>query len=118
MAKKKKSGKKKKKTRTKAEDGAVIRYKLPKEGEVFGQVIQLLGAGLMLTRCVDGKVRQVRIPGKYRKRMWTRTGDVIICIPQYGLHPETKGELVHRYRKNVLPILFEKGLIPEEYLIA
>ncbi len=48
--------------------------------------------------------------------MWTRTGDVIICMPEYGLHPESKGELVHRFRKNETKILFQRGLIPEEFL--
>jgi len=115
MAKKNRRGKGKK-NRTQSADGAVIRVRLPKEGEVLGQVIQLLGGGLLLTKCTDDKVRQVRIPGKFRKRMWTRTGDVIICLPEYGLHPETKGQLVHRYRKNETKILFQRGLIPEEYL--
>ncbi len=115
MAKKNRRGKANK-NRTQSADGEVIRVRLPQEGEVLGQVIQLLGGGLLLTKCVDGKVRQVRIPGKYRKRMWTRTGDVIICMPEYGLHPESKGELVHRFRKNETKILFQRGLIPEEFL--
>lgn len=108
--------KKKKKDKNRTNTGEVIRVKLPNTGEILGQVIQLLGGGLLLTRCVDDKVRQVRIPGKFRKRMWTRTGDVIILMPEYGLHPDEKGTLVHRYRKNETNILYKQGLIPEEYL--
>lgn len=112
MAKKKKQNK----NRSQGADGEVIRVRLPEEGEVLGQVIQMLGGGLMLTRCVDGHTRQVRIPGKHRRRMWTRLGDVIILRPQYGLDPENKGELVHRYRNNENQFLFKRDLIPEEYL--
>ena len=112
----KKNRKGKNKTRTHSKDGEVIRVRLPKEDEILGQVIQLLGGGLLLSRCIDGKMRQIRIPGKYRKRMWTRTGDIIILLPQYGLNPDKKGELKHRYRKNENQFLFERGLIPEDYL--
>ena len=92
---------------------------MPEEdkGEVLGQVIQTLGGGLLLVRCMDGFTRKINIPGKYRKRMWTRVGDVIIIIPQFGLHPEEKGDLEHRYRRNGALILYERGLIPEEYIL-
>ncbi len=113
-----KKNRKNKKHRSKGSNSEIIRTRLPQEGEVLGQVIQLLGGRLLLTRCVDGKVRQIRIPGKYRRRMWTRLGDVIVAMPEYGLHPESKGELVYRYRKNELNVLMAKKLIPEEFLTA
>lgn len=112
----KKKGSKGTKYRTQGEDGEVIRVRQPGEGEVLGQVIQNLGGGLLLTRCTDGHVRQVRIPGKLRRRMWTRVGDVILLIPEYGLHPEKKGQLEYTYKKNEVSFLFDQGLIPEEYL--
>ncbi len=110
--------KKNKEKSQQGEDGQVIRVRLPDEskGEVLGQIIQLLGGNLLLVRCVDGHVRKVRIPGKYRKRMWSRTGDVVLVIPEFGLHPEEKGVLEHRYSKNHAQFLYEQGLIPEEYL--
>ncbi|MFV2016095.1 MAG: translation initiation factor 1A, partial [Candidatus Heimdallarchaeota archaeon] len=52
---------------------------------MLGQVIQNLGGRLLLVRCKDGKTRKVMIPGKYRRRMWVRLGDVIILIPQFGM---------------------------------
>ncbi|MHA2168868.1 MAG: translation initiation factor eIF-1A [Candidatus Kariarchaeaceae archaeon] len=83
----------------------------------MGQVIQNLGGRLLLVRCVDGHTRQVSIPGRYRRRMWTRVGDVIITIPQYGLNPDNKGTLEHRYTKNESQMLYERELIPEEYIL-
>jgi translation initiation factor 1A len=113
MVKKKGKGTK---FRSQGVDGEVIRVRLPKEDEVLGQVIQNLGGGLLLTRCTDGHTRQIRIPGKLRRRMWTRVGDVILLIPEYGLHPDTKGQLEYTYRKNEVKFLYDQELIPEEYL--
>ena len=118
IAKKKQKKKGKRTNRTQVAD-QIIRVRLPKkeDGEVLGQVIQTLGGGLLLVRCLDGHTRQINIPGKYRKRMWVRLGDVIRIIPQFGLDEKGKGTLEHRYRKNGAQILYNRGLIPEEYII-
>lgn len=112
---KKNNRKKKQKHRSKSEGDGIIRTRLPQEGEVLGQVIQLLGGRLLLTKCTDGNVRQVHIPGKHRRRMWTRLGDIILTMPRYGLQPDTKGDLVYRYRQNEVKVLQSKNLIPEEF---
>lgn len=88
-----------------------------KTGEVLGQVMQTLGGGLLLVRCMDGHTRKINIPGKYRRRMWTRLGDIVIIIPQFGMDETGKGTLEHRYRQNEAQILLERGLIPEEYVL-
>lgn len=93
-----------------------IRVRLPKEGEVLGQVIQTLGNRMLLVRCMDGVTRKVRISGKHRRRMWVRVGDVIALAPHYGMQ-EDKGTMVYRYQKRGAQILFERDLIPEEYLL-
>ncbi|MHA1222457.1 MAG: translation initiation factor eIF-1A [Candidatus Heimdallarchaeaceae archaeon] len=122
MSKKKSSkGSKKQKRGTGATDWVTansdaIRAQLPKEGEVFGIVIQILGASILLVKCLDGFTRQIRIPGKYRKRLWCRIGDVVIIMPLYGMNPDAKGELVHRFRKNEVQWLINNGHIPEEFV--
>ena len=122
MSKKKSSkGSKKQKRGTGATDWVTansdaIRAQLPKEGEVFGIVIQILGASILLVKCLDGFTRQIRIPGKYRKRLWCRIGDVVIIMPLYGMNPDEKGELVHRFRKNEVQWLINNGHIPEEFV--
>lgn len=90
---------------------------MPEEGEVLGQVIQKLGGAYLLVRCTDGYTRKVRIPGKYKKRMWTRVQDVVAVYPDYGMAETEKGTLEHRYKKLGSKKLYEKGLIPEEYII-
>ncbi len=59
------------------------RIRLPKksDNEILGIVESLLGANKLRVRCMDGVVRLVRIPGKMKKRMWIRDGDIIIVVP-------------------------------------
>jgi len=98
------------------ESSDAIRARLPEEGEVFGVVVQILGAGILLVRCLDGNTRQVRIPGKYRKRMWCRIGDLIVVMPLYGMNPDEKGELVYRYKNNEVSWLIKNGYVPEDFV--
>ena len=98
-------------------DSDAIRAQLPKEGEIFGIVIQILGASILLVKCLDGFTRQIRIPGKYRKRLWCRVGDIVIILPFYGMNPDEKGELVHRFRKNEVRWLINNGHIPEDFVM-
>ena len=98
-----------------SEEG-VIRVRIPKEGEILGVVLQMLGAGMLSVKCTDGKIRKVRIPGKYKKRMWCRVGDIVLVSPWYGLQ-EDRADLVYRYRPNQTNWLVRNGYIPPEFLI-
>ena len=93
-----------------------IRAQLPGEGEHFGIVIQILGASILLVKCIDGFTRQIRIPGKYRKRLWCRVGDLVIIMPFYGMNPDEKGELVHRFRRNEVQWLINNKHVPEDFV--
>lgn len=97
------------------ENEGTVRVRLPKEGEVLGQVIQMLGNRMLLVRCTDGVTRKVRISGKHRYRMWVNRGDVIALTPHYGMQ-EDKGTMVFRYKKRGKKLLHKRGLIPEEYV--
>jgi translation initiation factor 1A len=68
---------------------------MPKEGEVFGTVEQLLGASRMLVRCKDEKIRVSRIPGKMRRRIWVREGDIVIVKP-WEVQGDKKGDVVYK----------------------
>jgi translation initiation factor 1A len=46
--------------------------------EMFAVVTKLHGTDQMVAMCEDGKERKVRIPGKLKKKVWIREGDVII----------------------------------------
>lgn len=90
--------------------------RLPEEGEVLGQVIQALGNRLFEVRCVDGEIRQMRVAGKHRRRMWVNMGDVVALVPDYGMQEHDKGTMTHRYKSRGAKKLLKQELIPEEYV--
>ena len=51
----------------------------------------------MMVQCLDGKPRNCRIPGRLRKYLWVREGDVIIVEP-WELGGDKKGDVVYKYR--------------------
>ena len=77
----------------------VFRVRLPraKEGEIFGIADQLLGASRIKVMCADGKSRLGRIPGKLKKRMWIREGDLVIVRPWE--FQDEKCDIRHRYMR-------------------
>jgi len=89
-----------------------FRVKLPnrKTGEIFGIADALLGASHIKVNCADGKSRLARIPGKLRKRMWIREGDLVIVRP-WDFQNE-KADVVWRYTKTQASYLSRKKLLP------
>ena len=90
----------------------VVRVRLPraKEGEIFGIADQLLGASRIRVMCADGKSRLGRIPGKLKKRMWIREGDLLIVNP-WDFQDE-KCDIRHRYTKTESTYLSRRGILP------
>ena len=54
------------------------RVRTPRKGEIPGVVEQIMGHGKIKVRCADGNIRMTRIPGKMKKRIWIREGDVVL----------------------------------------
>jgi translation initiation factor 1A len=92
----------------------VVRVRLPRKrkGEIFGIADQLLGASRIRVMCQDGKSRLGRIPGKLRKRMWIREGDLVVIRPWE--FQDDKCDIVHRYTKTESTNLSRRNLIPKE----
>jgi translation initiation factor 1A len=88
----------------------VERIRTPAKDEVLGKVIEALGGDRLLVRCTDGNERICRVPGKLKKRVWTRIGDVIILKP-WVVQSATKADLVFRYSKHQAEILRRRGLL-------
>ncbi|MFQ5909643.1 MAG: translation initiation factor eIF-1A [Thermoplasmata archaeon] len=91
----------------------LMRVRLPKErfGEMFAIADQLLGASRIKVMCADGKARLGRIPGKLRKRMWIREGDLLIVKP-WEFQSE-KANILYRYTKTQSTYLSRKKRIPK-----
>lgn len=108
MKKRSYSGKKK---TTQDSDGPV-RVRLPKESEneLLAVVDQRLGGSRVRVRCFDGLTRIARIPGKYKRRLWIREGDVVIIIPwEFG--GDEKADLIFKYTYNQVDFLRKRGLM-------
>lgn len=52
-----------------SEQEYLARTPLPKPPQVFGIVEQRVGGSRMIVRCMDGKTRNCRIPGRLKKRL-------------------------------------------------
>ncbi len=90
-----------------------LRYRMPDPTlrEMFAIADQLLGASKMIVMCEDGKSRMARIPGKMKRRMWIKPGDLIIVKPWD--FQDDKADVKYRYIKVQSANLSKRGLIPE-----
>ena len=94
-----------------------VRVRTPQDGEFLGQVIKILGAGNIQVKCTDGLIRVIRIPGKYRKRMWVRPRDIVAIYPDYGLREDERGELRAKYNINQVRWLIKNNYIEEDFIM-
>ena len=86
------------------------RTPLPKEGQVFGLVEQRVGGSRMFVRCMDGKVRNCRIPGRLKKRLWVREGDLVVVQP-WEFSGDVKGDVMIKYKRNQVDYLKSRGVL-------
>jgi translation initiation factor 1A len=94
-----------------AEEILRVRFPNRKDGEILGIADQLLGASRIRVMCADGKSRVGRIPGKIRKRMWIREGDLVIVKPWE--FQDEKADILYRYTKTQANYLSKKRMIPK-----
>ncbi|MCJ2563324.1 MAG: translation initiation factor eIF-1A [Candidatus Thermoplasmatota archaeon] len=88
-----------------------LRLPKPRSGEMFAIADQLLGASKIRIACADGKSRLGRIPGKLRKRMWIREGDLLIILPWE--FQDEKANILYRYTRTQATHLSRRGKIPQ-----
>jgi translation initiation factor 1A len=87
------------------------KVKLPREelGEVFGIVEHMLGANRVKVRSMDGKTRMGMIPGKMKKRVWLRIGDVIVIVP--WAFQDNKADILWRHQRTQVEWLKKNGYL-------
>ncbi len=87
-----------------------FRVRLPRGREVFGVLLQRLGGSRASVLCLDGKTRNCRIPGRLKKRLWVRPGNVILVEPwEFG--GDAKGDIIYKYKPNQVTFLKKKGYL-------
>src|SRR3990167_1278207 len=92
----------------------VTRVKLPHGEETIGILESRLGGNKMMVRCLDGKNRNCRIPGRLKRKLWLRPGDVVIVEP-WELD-KNKADIIFKYPSNQVAWLKEKGYLKSDNL--
>lgn len=85
-----------KRGRRREEEEDEIPLPSPEEGTMLGVIQQFLGYDRANVLCEDGKIRLCRIPGKLKKRMWMRVGDVVLVAP-WDFQYDKRGNIIYRY---------------------
>ncbi len=78
------------------EEIEISRTRLPRGSEVLGMVEMMLGGDKLRVKCNDGNTRISRIPGKLRKKVWIRVGDVVLVEP-WTTQSNERADVVFRY---------------------
>ena len=102
------SRKKEERAREEEIEQEIRRVKLPRGRQSLGIVEQRLGGARMRVRCLDGKSRVCRIPGRLKRRLWVREGDTVLVEP-WELSGDEKGDVIFKYRKSQVQWLKTKG---------
>lgn len=86
------------------------RVKLPRNNQTLGIVEQRVGGSRMKVRCLDGKTRICRIPGRLKRRLWVREGDIVLIEP-WELSGDAKGDVIFKYRPIQVKFLKKEGYL-------
>jgi translation initiation factor 1A len=86
----------------------ISRIKMPWKNQTFGIVEQRLGGSRMRVRCLDGKTRICRIPGRLKRTLWVREGNIVIAEP-WELCGDEKGDILYKYNNTQVAFLKREG---------
>lgn len=88
----------------------IRRVKLPRGKQCIGILDQRLGASRNRVRCFDGKTRICRIPGRMKRKLWVREGDVVLIEP-WELGGDDKADIIFKYRPSQVQWLKKNGYL-------
>ena len=92
------------------EQQEISRVKLPRGNQVLGVLYQRVGGSRTKVKCLDGKERICRIPGRLKKGLWVREGNIVLIEPwEYG--GDEKGDIIFKYRPLQVKFLKRKGYL-------
>lgn len=99
--------KKKKLTDLKNQEPTKVRF--PKDNQFIGIVEKRLGGSRMNIRSAEGKEILARVPGRAKKFLWIREGDIVLLEPWE--FSQDKADLIYKYKPNEVKILEKKGYL-------
>jgi len=86
------------------------RIRIPRGNEILGKVEQRLGANRMLISCFDGKQRNCRVPGRLKRALWIRPGNIVLVQP-WEFEGDKKGDILFSYTPAAIQWLERKGYL-------
>ena len=90
----------------------ISRLHLPRGIQCFGVIEQRLGGSRMRVKCLDGKTRICRIPGRLTRKLWVRDNDIVVVEPwEYG--GDEKGDIIYKYTPTQVSFLKRKGYLKQ-----
>jgi translation initiation factor 1A len=105
-------GKNKSRKQNNEEPQQIKREKLPRGEEVLGIIEQRLGGSRMSVSCLDKITRNCRVPGKLKRKLWLRPGDIVIVKPWE--FDKNKGDIIFKYTPTEINFLKNKGFLKTE----
>jgi translation initiation factor 1A len=84
--------------------------KLPRGKQCLGVLDQRVGGSRTRVRCLDGKTRICRIPGRLKRRLWVREGDILLIEP-WELSGDQKGDIIFKYKPTQVSYLKRRGFL-------
>ena len=86
------------------------RVRLPRPPETLGILTQRVGGSRMKVRCLDGKNRICRIPGRLKRSLWVRENDILLIEP-WELCGDEKGDVIFKYKPIQVDFLRRQGYL-------
>ena len=101
------------KKKTTQSEHTIRKARLPTRNEQFAVVTEMSGGSRMVALCEDGKMRMVRIGGRFKKRKWCTENDLILIRP-WVVQADKKADLVYRYLPTERKWILSRDIIPKE----
>jgi translation initiation factor 1A len=86
------------------------RVRIPRGNEVLGKVETRAGANRMIIACFDGKTRNCRVPGRLKRALWIRPGNIVLIQP-WEYEGDKRGDIIFSYTPNAVSWLEKKGYL-------
>lgn len=90
----------------------IRRVKLPRGNQVIGLLDRRLGGSRAYVKGMDGKTRVCRIPGRLKRRLWVREGDIVLIEP-WELSGDEKADIIYKYTRTQVNHLKRRGLLKQ-----
>ncbi len=90
-------------------EGAPARARLPRDRELIGVIVQRLGGNRMEVSTTDGKTRNCRVPGRFKRSLWLRPRDIVMIEPWPD--DDAKGDVIYKYSSSAIIQLRKRGLL-------